>query len=141
MSLCDDLIKKYEGCRLESYKDSLGKWTIGWGHLLESGIDWTGKIITQEQADEWLEQDIGYAKVLATSFPHWSELNEVRQAVLTSMTFQLGNKPLYWPHFMLALENKDYPLAADEGLNSLWAQQTPRRATEEMELLEKGIFV
>ena len=26
------LIKNYEGCELESYQDSVGVWTIGYGH-------------------------------------------------------------------------------------------------------------
>ena len=26
------LIKKFEGCELESYQDSVGVWTIGYGH-------------------------------------------------------------------------------------------------------------
>lgn len=139
MSFLTDLIKKYEGCRLEAYKDSLGYWTIGWGHLMDQSLDWTGTTITQEKADEYLANDIGHAQVLASSFPHWGSLNEIRQAVLTSMCFQLGNKPLYWPHFMLALEDKDYTKAGIEGLNSLWASQTPGRATSEMALLESGL--
>ncbi len=140
MSLMTDLIKKYEGCRLTAYKDSLGLWTCGWGHLLEQTIDWTGTTITQAKADEYLDEDISRAAGLASSFPHWSSLNEVRQAVLTSMTFQLGDKPLHWPHFMLALENKDYSAASAEGLDSRWAVQTPERAREEMNLLESGVL-
>ncbi len=27
------LIKNYEGCKLEAYQDSVGVWTIGFGHI------------------------------------------------------------------------------------------------------------
>jgi lysozyme len=138
MSIVTDLIKRYEGCRLTAYRDTLGFWTAGWGHLLAQDTDWEGVQFPQAQVDAWLDRDIDHACTLASSFPHWSGLNEVRQAVLTSMCFQLGDKPLYWPHFMLALENKDYSAAAAEGLDSLWAQQTPQRAREEMSMLEHG---
>lgn len=50
-----DLIKKYEGCRLEAYKCPAGVWTIGYGHT--GGVT-NGQKITQEKADELLHADI-----------------------------------------------------------------------------------
>lgn len=50
-----DLIKKYEGCRLESYKCPAGVWTIGYGHT--SGVK-DGQKITQAQADAYLISDL-----------------------------------------------------------------------------------
>jgi|WetSurMetagenome_2_1015567.scaffolds.fasta_scaffold149651_3 lysozyme len=138
MSIATDLIKKYEGCRLTAYQDILGLWTCGWGHLLSQNNEWGGYTITQEQADLWLSQDVAKAQGIAKGFPHWDLMNEVRQAVLTSMTFQMGTKPLRWPHFMAALEAQDYTAAAIAGLDSEWAIQTPKRAEEEMDMLEKG---
>jgi lysozyme len=136
--IVDDLIRKYEGCRLTAYRDSLGLWTCGWGHLLDQSVDWPGYTITQDQADTWLEQDISTAQLIAVRFPHWYSLNEVRQAVLTSLCFQMGTKPLYWPQFNLELEKQDYHEAAIAGMDSRWAEQTPARAKEEMAMLESG---
>jgi lysozyme len=133
--LAEALITECEGCKLTAYKDSRGLWTIGVGHLLPQGQDWTGHTIPQEQADLMLADDMQTARVLASEFPHYDELNEVRQAVLISMAFQLGSKPLHWPHFMAALEARDYNAAADAGLDSLWAKQTPARAAREMVML------
>lgn len=50
-----DLIKKYEGCRLEAYQDSVGIWTIGYGHT--AGVQ-DGDTCTQDQADQWLADDL-----------------------------------------------------------------------------------
>jgi len=138
--LAQAMVEHFEGCRLTAYKDSLGVWTIGWGHELEQNIDWTGHTITQDVADSLLSADLEHARVLATGFPNYHAMNDVRQAVCMSMCFQLGNKPLYWPKFNAALEVQDYKGAAAEGLNSLWAQQTPARAHQEMAMLETGLY-
>ena len=51
-----NLIKNFEGLRLEAYKCSAGKWTIGYGH---TGMDIKkGMIITKEQAEKYFMQDI-----------------------------------------------------------------------------------
>lgn len=51
-----DLIKYFEGCRLEAYKCPAGVWTIGYGH---TGKDVTqGLKITQEKADDLLKSDL-----------------------------------------------------------------------------------
>ena len=51
------LTKAGEGLRLESYQDSGGVWTIGYGHTgpeVHEGLVWT-----QEQAEEALKHDLG----------------------------------------------------------------------------------
>lgn len=52
------LTKEFEGCRLEAYKDVIGKPTIGYGHT--KGVK-MGDKITQEQADHYLLEDMGEA--------------------------------------------------------------------------------
>jgi len=32
-----DLIKRFEGCRYNPYRDSVGLWTVGYGHLIGDG--------------------------------------------------------------------------------------------------------
>ena len=53
------LIKKFEGCRLRAYQDSVGVWTIGVGHT--KGVE-KGDVITEEQADEYLRADLSEAE-------------------------------------------------------------------------------
>ena len=53
------LIKKFEGCKLRAYQDSVGVWTIGVGHT--KGVE-KGDVITEEQADEYLRADVSEAE-------------------------------------------------------------------------------
>lgn len=51
-----DLIKQFEGCRLQTYLDVAGIPTIGWGH---TGSDVrAGMKITQAEADRLLDKDL-----------------------------------------------------------------------------------
>ena len=51
-----NLIKKYEGCRLEAYLCPSNIWTIGYGH---TGADvFKGRKITQEIAESLLKNDL-----------------------------------------------------------------------------------
>ena len=50
-----DLIKKYEGLRLEAYKCPAGVWTIGYGHT--KGVI-KGMKISKEEAETLLKQDV-----------------------------------------------------------------------------------
>ena len=137
--LAQSLIEQQEGLRLTAYKDSLGLWTVGYGHELDNSRDWSGYSISQFQAQMLLEADIAIAKRVASMFPHFAELNEVRQAALISMAFQLGRKPLLWPEFMDQLQAKNYDEAAIAGLDSVWARdETPDRARLEMTMLQTG---
>jgi lysozyme len=140
--LAQTLVEEQEGCELTAYEDTKGLWTIGYGHLLDQTRNWSGQTITQQQAEEWLAADMGYARVLATGFPHWQTLGDVRQAVLISMCFQMGSKPLYWPNFMAALEAQDYAAAAAAGLDTDWARlDSPNRAKLEMKMLDNAQWI
>lgn len=50
-----DLIKKFEGCKLYAYRDSVGVPTIGYGHIKNVKM---GMSITQQQAEQFLKEDI-----------------------------------------------------------------------------------
>ena len=53
--LAFEKIKEFEGCQLQAYQDMGGTWTIGYGH---TGKVMRGDKISQQQADELLEEDI-----------------------------------------------------------------------------------
>lgn len=49
------LIKKFEGCELVSYQDSVGVWTIGYGHT--KGVK-EGMEINKQEADDMLMHEL-----------------------------------------------------------------------------------
>jgi len=53
------LTEQFEGCKLESYQDSGGVWTIGYGHTKDVHA---GMTCTQQQAEAWLREDIAQAE-------------------------------------------------------------------------------
>ncbi len=54
-----DLIKRFEGCKLYAYRDSVGIPTIGYGHT--KGVK-MGMCITQKQADDFLREDVAISE-------------------------------------------------------------------------------
>jgi len=50
-----DIVKQFEGLRLQAYQDTGGVWTIGWGHT--AGVK-EGQEITEEQAEAFLQADL-----------------------------------------------------------------------------------
>lgn len=124
---------KHEGEVLHAYEDHLGYLTIGVGRLIDKR---RGGGISHNEAMLLLNNDI--SRVVADledrcelySFP------EPVQHALVEMGFQLGvnglmNFKKMWQH----LRNHDYFSAADEALDSRWAQQTPNRANAVADML------
>lgn len=80
-----DLIKKFEGCKLCAYRDSVGIPTIGYGHT--KGVK-MGMCITQKQADDFLREDVGICeKALNTCCTNFTQ-NQFN--ALCSWIFNLG---------------------------------------------------
>jgi lysozyme len=87
-----DLIKHFEGCYLTAYKDSVGVWTIGYGHtglVHKDGTVKAGRKITQAEAEELLRYDLrNFAKRVqeGTTAP----LTDDQFAALVSFDFNTG---------------------------------------------------
>lgn len=79
------LIESFEGLRLTSYQDSVGVWTIGYGHTLGVG---PGQTITQPQAQAFLQQDLQIAEAGVNRLG--LNLTDNQFAALVSFTFNLG---------------------------------------------------
>ena len=79
------LIESFEGLRLNSYQDSVGVWTIGYGHT--QGVK-PGQTITQQQAQAFLQQDLGVAEAAVNKLG--LTLTDNQFAALVSFTFNLG---------------------------------------------------
>lgn len=79
------LIEEFEGLRLDSYQDSVGVWTIGYGHTKDVK---SGQTITQEQAENFLREDIRDAEGAVNRLGFG--LNENQFSALVSFAFNLG---------------------------------------------------
>ena len=79
------LIKRYEGCKLAAYKDSVGVWTIGWGNTSHAKA---GMTITQQQADKYLVEDLAVAEKCLNSLGVTLKQNQFD--ALCSFIFNLG---------------------------------------------------
>ncbi len=130
------LIEGEEGRERYAYYDTRGYLTIGIGCLVDKRIVGAAGLC-DEAIDAQFAHDSARARKDAAALPGFQRCNEVRQAVLVSMCFQLGNLQ-GWPRFKAALALGDYEMAAREGLDSLWAKQTPKRAERQMQMLKTG---
>lgn len=134
--MMDDLaarIKLHEGGpKLLPYKDSLGFLTIAFGHKVTRAEEKqfnTG--ITPGMAEQLFEKDFAKAIEQAKAISGtkvWADMNDARRGVIIEMCFQLGMAGvLKFKRMWDALDKGDYDTAADEMLDSLWHQQTPKR--------------
>lgn len=79
------LIKKFEGCKLTAYKCPAGIWTIGYGHTRNVH---KGEVITQQQADELLKQDLNIYEIGVEALK--LNINQNQFDSLVSFAFNLG---------------------------------------------------
>ena len=128
-------LKSREGSRNKVYLDSLGKPTVGIGHLLtneERKKYKVGDIVPQNILDNWLEQDSNKAWEAALTQAKELGINDIKFIEsLASVNFQLGinwfkEHKKTWSY----LKQKDYSNAADEAANSTWFKQTPVRVKD-----------
>lgn len=91
------LIKKFEGCKLTAYKDSVGVWTIGYGitNAVKSITGLTiksGTKITQAQADGYLEKVLVAKFVpLVAKYDSIYHFNQNQIDALVSFAYNIGS--------------------------------------------------
>ena len=88
------LIKHFESCKLSAYKDSGGIWTIGWGHTNHVQ---EGDTCTQEQADQWLIEDLANAEIRVQLFVK-IELQQCERDSLISQAYNIKSFPMLAAH-------------------------------------------
>lgn len=141
MTIIDDL-KRDEGLRLKPYKDSSeengyscsekGLLTIGYGTLIED--------ISEKEAEWLLESRLSETRhEVIDNFDWYEGLNDDRQDAILNMAYNLGVPRLkLFKNMIAAIEDEDYPRAADEALDSKWARQVGSRAVRIAEKLRQG---
>ncbi len=83
-----NLIKKYEGCRLDAYKCPAGVWTIGYGH---TGDVQPGQKITPAQAEAILITDLEKFEKKVNAFYNKYRWSQNEFDALVSFAFNLGS--------------------------------------------------
>lgn len=119
-------IKEHEGFVEHVYDDSLGIPTIGYGFAIKD------LVLDEDIAEEILIRKLEKLKRNAISRFKWLEdMPQEVQEVVINMCYQLGVAGVSkFRKAISALQEGDWNEAADEMLDSLWAKQTPNRATE-----------
>lgn len=82
------LIESFEECRLQSYQDQRGIWTIGWGHTgpeVGPGLVWT-----QAQADSHFQLDLAVTEA-TVSHSVTVGLTQNQFDALCSLCFNIGS--------------------------------------------------
>lgn len=87
-----DLVKRFEGLRLEAYQDSVGVWTIGYGTTAMAGLGITpraGMKITEQEAEEYLRR--GLEKFADEIRPYIkAPINENQFGAFLSLAYNIG---------------------------------------------------
>ena len=137
-----ELIKKYEGCILKSYKCPSGVWTIGYGHT--NGVK-SGMQITKTQALDYLKQDLSTFEKAVTNYVK-VPLNQNQFDALVSFSFNCGSDALKTSTLLKKLNSCDYNGAANEFLkwnksNGKVLNGLVKRREEEKELFLKTNYI
>ena len=117
-----NLIADHEGLKLKPYLDTVGVWTVGYGHNLQVPI-------SEKAAKQILMDDIQDAmNDCIHTFPWFMELSETRQHAMIDLMFNMGmGRLLGFKKFLQAMSLGNYDTAADELVDSKWYEQVKRR--------------
>lgn len=136
------MIKRHEGVRNTPYKDSLGLWTVGVGHLIGDGKSLPPEMdraFTDEEVNALFEEDYAVHKRAAEQIPGFGDLNETGQGALTDLTFNMGGKWYKkWPNFTKSISEGDTETAAKSLEDSKWYSQVGNRAPEIVAMVRAG---
>ena len=104
------LIKRFEGCELEAYLDSVDIPTIAYGRIKNVQM---GDTCTKEQAEEWLEEELpeyeGYINDMVKV-----DLEQCQFDALCSWVYNLGPKNLKESTLLRVLNEGNYSAVPSE---------------------------
>ena len=132
-------IKKHEGFVAKVYLDSLGKATIGYGHLLTEDDDFVeGVIYDKDILEELFDKDFNVAVQGMEDLTSDLDIVPAAKGIIIEMIFQLGKGGVSkFKKMFESLKNNDYIGAAEQMINSAWYRQTPSRCEELSNLMRK----
>ena len=132
-----DLIKSFEGLRLEAYLDSVNVPTIGYGHTRNVRL---GQTITVEQAESFLMEDI-HEFELAIQRLVCISLSQNQFDALTSFTFNVGIGNLKKSTLLKKLNTGDIAGAANEFNKWVYAGKQKLKGLVKRRSKERLLFI
>ena len=122
-------IKKNEGYSNKPYKDQLGFYTIGYGHLIKKNEDrYFHKTFSKKYFENIFELD--FKKSVEDYYKKFNKKKHKQdeKELLIEMIYQLGIKNVVkFKRLHLNLEKKQKYMVCLEMIDSLWYKQTPKR--------------
>ncbi len=104
------LTERFEGCKLAAYQDSVGVWTIGYGHTF--GVR-KGDTCTPEQAEAWLRVDLAAAQKFVNIHVQ-TEITQGEFDALVDFVFNLGCGSLEHSTLLRLVNARQFEAAAKE---------------------------
>ena len=133
-------VKKHEGYRNKVYLDTLGKRTVGVGHLCVEDFWEDEKEYEESFLMEILQKDLQEAIRSAKELMDehgCADIDERAEEIIIEMVFQLGRTGVKkFRNMWKALSEQNYIGASFEMLDSKWAKQTPNRAKDMAEQMK-----
>ena len=105
-----ELIKEFEGRRLVAYQDSVGVWTIGYGHTKDV---WEDRLIIKSTADRLLAEDLAEFEKYVDNLVE-VPLTQNQFDALVAWTFNLGPTNLSESTLLKKLNAGDYDSVPSE---------------------------
>ena len=138
----DKLIRAAEGYSTSAYTDTLGNWTVGWGHKLPAGQDFTNVAWHPGQLEAWYQQDKQDATQLAYSLPEYYVVAQVqcREDALIELCFNMSHKWLLFVNARDAMMKQDWAEAGRQILDSAADHEEPKRIERLAAMISTGAY-
>lgn len=132
-----NLIKKFEGCKLEAYLCPAGVWTIGYGHT--SGV-YSGMKITAVKAEEYLKTDLVSFEKSVNSLVKVQITQNMFDA-LVSFSFNVGSGSFANSTLLAQLNKGNITAAANEFGKWVYANGQVQPGLVDRRAAEKNLFL
>jgi len=124
-----DLVKSFEGLKLDAYRCPAGVWTIGYGH---TGDDVKlGRTCSQQEAEQLLQDDLNHAGLGVEQLVK-VELTDNQFAALVSFAFNAGINSLAGSTLLIRLNGGDYHAVPPE--LAKWVKATDPKSKQKITL-------
>ena len=131
-----ELIKQFEGLRLEAYLCPAGIWTIGYGHT--SGVS-PNSFITIQEADEYLHRDVASVEMQLNKLN--LSLSQCQWDAIVSFVFNVGIGNFKASTLLAKIRiNPDDNSIMDEFLRWVYANGKVMRGLQKRRLTEMKLY-